>query len=83
MRNGKIRYVHERCKSDFNSSGKPIRSLGTVADITDRIQIENELKLASEKSEERKETYNILQQILKHFSIQLMISCLSWMNWEI
>ena len=31
-------------KSDFDSDGKPTHSLGTVVDITERLQIENELK---------------------------------------
>ncbi len=33
---GRIRHVHERCESDFDPSGKPLRSRGTVQDITER-----------------------------------------------
>jgi PAS domain S-box-containing protein len=34
MADGRIKYVHERCESHFNPDGKPIRSLGTVQDVT-------------------------------------------------
>ncbi len=32
--NGRIKYVEERCESVFDDAGKPLRSLGTVQDIT-------------------------------------------------
>lgn len=35
-----IKYVNERCKSEFDAQGKPIRSVGTVADITEKIKSE-------------------------------------------
>ena len=56
LKNGKVKYVNERCKSDFDLSGKPIRSLGTIVDITERIQIEYELKLANEKARESEQS---------------------------
>ncbi len=34
--NGKIKYVHEECSSKFDASGKPLRSIGTVQDITEQ-----------------------------------------------
>ncbi|MBI5540209.1 MAG: PAS domain S-box protein [Bacteroidia bacterium] len=40
--NKEIKYVHERCKSDFDEQGKPLRSIGTVTDITEK-------KIAEEK----------------------------------
>ncbi|HEU0188879.1 MAG TPA: diguanylate cyclase [Gallionella sp.] len=39
---GHIKWVHEHCTSDFDESGKPLRSVGTVQDITAQ-------KLAEEK----------------------------------
>jgi PAS domain S-box-containing protein len=36
MKDGRIRWVHERCISDFDTDGKPIRSVGTVQDITEQ-----------------------------------------------
>lgn len=40
---GEIRYVHERCGTHYDTSGTPLRSLGTVQDITERIEAEGEL----------------------------------------
>lgn len=37
LSNNEIKYVNERCKSDFDVQGKPLRSVGTVADITGKI----------------------------------------------
>ncbi len=33
---GKVKFVHERCETEFDENGKPLRSLGTVQDITER-----------------------------------------------
>jgi len=42
MSDGRIKYVAERCESTFDESGSPLRSIGTVQDITDK-------KLADQK----------------------------------
>lgn len=34
LKNGNIKYVREMCKTDFDDNGKPLRSIGTVQDIT-------------------------------------------------
>lgn len=36
FQDGRIKYVHENCETKFDPSGKPLRSLGTVQDITER-----------------------------------------------
>lgn len=41
---GRIRYVNERCKTDYDETGRPVRSLGTVQDITERYEIEEALR---------------------------------------
>jgi PAS domain S-box-containing protein len=33
---GRIKYVHEQCETFYDETGKPIRSLGIVQDITER-----------------------------------------------
>jgi PAS domain S-box-containing protein len=33
---GRIKYVHEQCETLFNEEGRPLRSMGTVQDFTDR-----------------------------------------------
>ncbi|MEY3447145.1 MAG: hypothetical protein RIR45_1900 [Pseudomonadota bacterium] len=36
MPDGRIKWVSERCRSEFDASGRPLRSIGTVQDITER-----------------------------------------------
>ena len=43
MSNGTIKYVHETCESYFDHDGKPIRSVGTVQDITIQKQLESNI----------------------------------------
>ncbi|GAO36930.1 chemotaxis protein CheY [Sulfuricella sp. T08] len=42
MSDGRIKWVHEHGVSDFDAKGKPLRSIGTVQDITERMQSEME-----------------------------------------
>ncbi len=34
LKDGRIKYVHEKCQTIYDTNGKPSRSLGTVQDIT-------------------------------------------------
>ncbi len=43
MPDGRIKYVHERCETDYGDDGKPLRSLGTVQDISAQHLAEEEL----------------------------------------
>ena len=43
LKNGAIKYVNERCRTEYANDGTPLSSLGTVLDITDRIRMEEEL----------------------------------------
>ncbi|MDK9715484.1 MAG: EAL domain-containing protein [Sulfuritalea sp.] len=47
MNDGRIKWVHEKCLSEFDATGKPLRSLGTVQDITDGKLAEIELRIAA------------------------------------
>lgn len=40
MKDGRIKYVNERCETDYNEDGRPLRSRGTVHDITERVRSE-------------------------------------------
>ena len=44
MPNGAIKYVHEYCKTYYDAEGNPVRSLGTVQDITERVSMEEALR---------------------------------------
>ena len=49
FKDGMVKFVHERCKTDFSESGEPLRSLGTVQDITERMQAEEAIKESEQK----------------------------------
>jgi diguanylate cyclase (GGDEF)-like protein/PAS domain S-box-containing protein len=44
MSDGRVKYVEERCVSYFDTSGDPLRSVGTIQDITFTKEIELELQ---------------------------------------
>ncbi len=48
-----VRYVHEKCEHIKNPSGKIVRSVGMVADITERRQAEERLRKFNEDLEVR------------------------------
>ncbi|MDD2925193.1 PAS domain S-box protein [Rhodoferax sp.] len=35
MKDGRVKYVHEQCETFYDPAGKPLRSIGTVQDITE------------------------------------------------
>jgi len=46
-KNKKLKYVEERCIHRLDIDGKIIKSIGTIHDITDRVEHEKELEIAS------------------------------------
>lgn len=48
MKDGRVKYVNERCETTYDASGRPLRSLGTVQDITAR-RLAEEAVMASER----------------------------------
>ncbi|HET8761099.1 MAG TPA: EAL domain-containing protein, partial [Nitrospiria bacterium] len=36
MKDGRVKYVHECCETDYDADGRPVRSIGTVLDVTER-----------------------------------------------
>ena len=46
---GRVKYLHERCRHYYDDKGKPVRSLGTVQDISENKLIEIENKKLQEK----------------------------------
>ncbi|HSM97904.1 MAG TPA: PAS domain-containing protein, partial [Gallionella sp.] len=47
MADGRIKWVHEHCSSDFDAAGKPVRSVGAVQDITRQKLNEDQLRIAA------------------------------------
>ncbi len=52
LKNGKIKFVHEKCRTEYDEDGNPLRSLGTVQDITERRLVEEELRRYRDHLEE-------------------------------
>lgn len=46
-----IKYVHEKCSTIFSEDGAPLKSIGTVQDITERVSYEKVLIAARKKAE--------------------------------
>lgn len=53
MPDGRVKYVHERCETRFDPSGKALRSLGTVQDVSARRQAEEVIRHLNEELEGR------------------------------
>jgi two-component sensor histidine kinase len=51
MVDGRVKHVQERCESEFDANGKPLRSVGTVQDITDRWEAEERLRISLAEKE--------------------------------
>ena len=44
MADGRVKHVHERGKTDYDTAGQPLRSIGTAQDVTERVELEHELR---------------------------------------
>jgi len=53
MPDRRVKYVTERCASYFDTDGKPVRSVGTVQDVTELKRTELALKHLNEELEQR------------------------------
>lgn len=48
---GQIKSVNVRCRTEYRADGKPVLSVGTLVDVTDRIRNEEELRTSRERFE--------------------------------
>ena len=64
LQDGTIKYVSERCESFYDGDGKPIRSIGTVQDITER-KLTEEAKIAAERELKKQRTLSIRSDRLR------------------
>lgn len=51
LKDDKIKYVQEQCRHNFDEDGNPIRSIGTVQDITKRILAQKEIQKSLQEKE--------------------------------
>ena len=66
MPDGRVKHVHERCKTDYAEDGQPLRSFGTAQDVTERVLAEmqvRKLAQAVEQSPENIVITNLLAEI--------------------
>jgi PAS domain S-box-containing protein len=61
LKNGTIKYVSEKSITKFDENGKPLLSLGTIQDITERKKAEKKLKKSEEKY------YGMIQNLMEGF----------------
>ncbi|MGY6529368.1 MAG: response regulator [Cyanobacterium sp.] len=50
-KDGNYVWVQAKGKRDFDNEGKPYRLVGTITDITDKVKVEQELRIAKEQAE--------------------------------
>ncbi|HXU92366.1 MAG TPA: PAS domain-containing protein [Gallionella sp.] len=67
---GRIKFVHERCETLYDAGGKPLRSIGTVQDITERKRMEAALQ---ESKARYRDNYHLLQAIIESPSSSVAI----------
>lgn len=60
MKDGRIKYVHEECTTHYASDGTPLRSVGTVQDITERKKAELDISKKSRALRMLSDTNNAL-----------------------
>jgi diguanylate cyclase (GGDEF)-like protein/PAS domain S-box-containing protein len=49
MPDGRVKYVHEYCVNYYSEHGEPLRSVGTVQDITERMRAERALRQSEQR----------------------------------
>jgi len=49
MKDGRIKYVQERGETNYDKEGQPLKSIGTVKDITEKMEVEKELQFQREQ----------------------------------
>ncbi|MBI1912405.1 MAG: PAS domain S-box protein [Deltaproteobacteria bacterium] len=50
---GAERYIHEKAEVIYDEAGKPVRMVGTIQDVTEHKQLEEELRIARNSLEKR------------------------------
>ncbi len=50
LHNGGMKWVEQRCQTEFDADGHPIRSMGTMQDITELKNVEDELRRLAQES---------------------------------
>jgi PAS domain S-box-containing protein len=71
LKDGVVKYVQEKCETYFDENGVPLRSLGTVQDISERRQMELDIR---ERVKELTCLFEV-SRLLENHSASLAILC--------
>jgi PAS domain S-box-containing protein len=63
LRDGRVKYVHEKCKTEYDENGKPLRSLGTVQDVTDRMRAQQSFAGIIGRDPKMRELFDSIQDL--------------------
>lgn len=45
----RIKYVEERCETIYNAAGNPVKSIGTILDISEKVMSEEKIRISEER----------------------------------
>ncbi len=66
LKDGALKHVREIFHTEFNEDGEPIRSLGTVQDVTSQIITEKALRQAKEDADSANQTKSVFLANMSH-----------------
>ncbi|MFC1536516.1 diguanylate cyclase [Pseudomonadota bacterium] len=70
MKDGRVKWVNEHSRTFYNDEGEPIRSIGTVQDITKSIQAKNAMLEMNKKLEKQASTDPLTKVFNRRFFMQ-------------
>jgi PAS domain S-box-containing protein len=80
LADGREKYIHEQCRTDYDHKGRPVRSLGTVHDITAIKEAEEKLRKAKDEWER---TFEAIGDIVTIQDTELRITRVNKMACEV
>ena len=66
LEDGRIKYVNQRCETEYDDENTPMRAIGTIWDITERKQSELELFAAKETAEAATQAKSLFLANMSH-----------------
>ncbi len=66
LRDGSLKYVNEKCKTEYGPEGEPVRSVGTVQDITAQMVSEDGFRGIISRDARMQETFDTIRELAQH-----------------